>query len=61
VRLTREAQRRGIPVSEVVVEILTLKTINIGISAKDYEAIAAATKKAEQTGRQLATILDDTP
>ena len=61
VKLTREAMRRSLPVSEIVTEILTLKTINIPISAKDYEAIAAATKKAEETGRQLATVIDDTP
>jgi hypothetical protein len=57
-RLTRESQRRGISVSELVVEILVAKTANWPISSKDYEAIRKATEEAEKTRRRLATILD---
>jgi Trm5-related predicted tRNA methylase len=58
-RLVREAQRRGIKVSELVVEILAAKTANWSISSKDYEAIRKATAIAEKTKRRLATVLDD--
>ena len=59
VRLVREAQRKGVKVSELVVEILAAKTANWSISSKDYEAIRSATEKAEKTKRRLATVLDD--
>ena len=61
VRLVRMARSRGVSLSEMVIEILAAKTANIPISVKDYEAILAATKKAESTGKRLATILDDSP
>ena len=61
VRLVRIAQKAGISLSEIVVEILAAKTANLPISIKDYEAILAATKKATETGKRLATILNDTP
>ena len=61
VRLVRMAKSQGISLSELVIEILAAKTANIPISVKDYEAILAATKKAAETGKRLATILDDTP
>lgn len=59
VRLYRMAQRQRIRVSELVVKILLAETAHIPISSGDYEAIAKATKKAEDTGKRLATVLDD--
>ena len=61
VRLVRMARERGVSLSEIVIEILAAKTANIPITVKDDEAILTATKKAEDTGKRLATILDDTP
>lgn len=61
VRLARMAKSRGVSLSELVIEILAAKTANIPISVNDYEAILAATKKAAETGKRLATVLDDTP
>jgi hypothetical protein len=59
VRLVRAAQRRGVPLSELIIEILAAKTASWPITSKDYEAIQKATEKAEQTKKRLATILDD--
>jgi hypothetical protein len=59
VRLTREAARKGMSVSELVVRILAAETANWSISSKDYEAIKRATAEAEKTKKRLATKLDD--
>lgn len=59
VRLSREAQRRGIAMSELVIKILASETANWPITAKDYDAIKIATEKAQATGKRLATVLDD--
>lgn len=59
VRLYRMAQKQRIKVSELVVKILLAETAQMPISSSDYEAIAKATKRSEETGKRLATILDD--
>jgi hypothetical protein len=58
VRLDREAARKGMTVSELVIRILAAETATWPISAKDYEAIRKATEAAQKTGKRLATILD---
>ena len=61
VRLAREAKRQGISIATLVIKILAAETATWPISAKDYAAIQKATKKAEQTKKRIATLLDDTP
>jgi hypothetical protein len=53
------AHARGISMAQLVTEILSKETAMVQISARDYEAIAKATKEAEQTGKRIATKLDD--
>ncbi len=59
VRLYRMALKKRMNLSELVIKILLAETADIPISSGDYEAIASATKKAEKTGKRLATILND--
>jgi len=61
VRLMREAQRASMSMSQFIIRLLNLATESIAISARDYEAIAKATKEAERTGRRISTKLDNTP
>jgi hypothetical protein len=60
-RLVREAQRRGIKVSQLVVEILATQTATWPLTSNDYEAIRKATEQAEKTNRRIATVLDGPP
>jgi hypothetical protein len=49
-----------VPVAQVVNEILAAQTSTTELTAKDYAAIAHATKQAEETGRRIATQHSDT-
>lgn len=60
-RLRRIARRRGVPLAQVVNEILAAQTATTELKAQDYAAIARATKQAEETGRRIATQYTDTP
>lgn len=60
-RIKRIARKRGCPVSHIVNEILAKHTHHVELTAADYEAIAKATRIAEQTGKRVATHYPDTP
>jgi len=59
-RLRRIARRRNVSMAQIVNEILAAKTSTTELTAKDYDAIAHATKQAEETGRRIATQYPDT-
>jgi predicted DNA-binding ribbon-helix-helix protein len=59
-RLRRIARRRNVSMAQIVNEILAAKTSTTELTAKDYAAIAHATKQAEETGRRIATQYPDT-
>ena len=60
-RLERAARKSGKKLSTFVVELLASITANWTITAKDYEAIARATKIAERQKKRVATVFDDRP
>ena len=60
-RLERAARKSGKKLSTFVVELLASITANWTITAKDYEAIAKATKIAERKKKRVATVFADRP
>ena len=55
----KEARKRGIPFSDFLIEVLTKEVGHVKLSARDYEEIAKATKRAEMTRKRISTPLAD--
>ena len=58
-RLKKKAKLMGMSVPRYVIAELSAQTNDIVLSSQDYEAIAKATRLAEETGRRCATRFDD--
>lgn len=58
-RLRKAAKKSGVKVPAYVAAVLAQQTLDVVLTSHDYEAIAKATKEAEQTGRRCATRFDD--
>jgi len=55
VRLRKYARRQALPTSVAAVNILTAAVQDEPLNSQDYDAIAQATKKAEETGQRSST------
>lgn len=54
-RLKRGAKSANMALTEYVTSILNNGVKNVTLKPEDYEAIAAATREAEKTGKRCAT------